>query len=176
MNKNIIIAILVIIIIAAGAFLIFGHSGDKTETQINFLNNNSVQNGEQVKFELKDASGNPIAGETVNITYNNNEKYSVVTDSNGMGYLSINGEDAGNYDIVVDYGGNDKYKACTAKITITVTGDDADNTAAQSSGDSVADTSSNNNGGSSSKYADADGGQGLGSHPFENETPVNEIK
>ncbi|WP_407422251.1 carboxypeptidase-like regulatory domain-containing protein [Methanobrevibacter sp.] len=175
MNKNIIIAVLIIIIIAVGAFLIFGHSNDKAETQINFLNNKTVQNGEQVKFELKDASGNPIAGEIVNITYNNNEKYSVVTDSSGRGYLTINGEDAGNYDVIVDYSGNDKYKACTAKLTITVTGDTTDNTASQASGNSVANTNTYNRGGSSSGYADANGGQGLGSHPFENETPINEV-
>ena len=175
MNKNIIIAILIIIIIAVGAVLIFGHSNDKTETQINFLNNNTVKNGEQVKFELKDASGNPIAGETVNLTYNNNEKYSVITDSSGRGYLTINGENAGNYDIVANYGGSDKYKACTAKVTITVVDGAAGDTATQASGNSVADTNSYNRGGGSSGYADANGGQGLGSHPFENETPINEV-
>lgn len=174
MNKNVIIAILVIIIIAVGAVLIFGQSGGKADTQINFLNNNTVNNGDQVKFELKDASGNPISGATVNITYNNNEKYSITTDSSGRGYLAINGENAGNYEVIVNYGGSDKYNACTAKMTITVAGDVTADTSAQSSGSSVADTNTNNKG--SSGYADANGGQGLGPHPFENETPVNEVK
>lgn len=165
MNKNIIIAILIIIIIAVGAFMLLGHPAGKTATQINFLNKDNVQNGEQVKFELKDANGNPIAGATVNITFNNNEKYTVTTDSSGMGYLAINGEDAGSYDVVADYGGSDKYDACTAKVTITV----ADGAASQGSGDAVASTSNG------SGYPDADGGQGLGSHPFENETPINEV-
>lgn len=177
MNKNIIIAILIIIIIAVGAVLIFGQSSGKADTQINFLNKNTVQNGDQVKFELKDASGNPIAGVTVNLTYNNNEKYSVITDSSGRGYLTLNGESAGNYDVVVDYGGSDKYNPCTAKMTITISegtaSSTASSTATQTSGNSVANTNSYNSGGNSG-YADADGGQGLGSHPFENETPVNE--
>lgn len=170
MNKNIIIAILIIIIIAIGAFLIFGHSNGKTDTQISFLNQDTLQNGEQVKIELKDASGNAIAGETVDITYNN-EKYSAVTDSSGRAYLTINGEDAGKYDVIASYGGNDKYGASSAQMSITITDGDADDVPEQTSGESVANTG----GGNSTNYPDSDGGQGLGSNPFENETPINEV-
>ena len=54
MNKNIIIAILVVVIVAAGAALIFGQQNGKTDTQINFLNNETFQNGEQVVFGLNE--------------------------------------------------------------------------------------------------------------------------
>ena len=57
MNKNIIIAILVIIIIAIGATVVLGQSNGKTNTQINIINNETFQNGEQVQFELKDDKG-----------------------------------------------------------------------------------------------------------------------
>ena len=56
MNKNIIIAIVVIVIIAVGAVVFFGQVG-KQDTQIKIINNETFQNGEQVKFELKDSNG-----------------------------------------------------------------------------------------------------------------------
>ena len=140
MNKNILIAILVVIIIAAGATVMFGQSFGKTQTQINFLNNDTIQNGEQVIFELKDSNGNAISGETVNLTYNNNETYSVVTDSNGKGYFVITGESSGKYDLEAKYAGNSKYDATSAKIAITITDDAANNLATQDYSNSVAST------------------------------------
>lgn len=155
MNKNIIIAILVVIVIAAGAALMFGHSIGKTQTQITFLANDTVQNGEQVTFVLKDASGNPIAGQNVSITYNTKEKYSVVTDNEGKGHLLISGESAGKYEMVADYAGNDKYDGCTAKTTITITDDAPNNAVTSVSTNSVANTNS---------YNDNSGGSGNGSN------------
>ena len=142
MNKNIIIAILVVIIIVAGAALMFGHS--KTATQINFSNNTTIQNGEQLTFQLKDANGNPISGETVNLTFNNDEKYSVVTDKDGKGYLLISGEEEGKYNVSAEYKGNDKYNGSNAKISITITGDAPDNPATQVSNSSIANTQNGN--------------------------------
>ena len=143
MNKNIIIAILVVIIIAAAAALMFGQNG-KTDTQISILNNETFQNGEQIQFELKDTQNNAISGQNVSITLNNNETYSVITDSNGKGYLTISGESAGKYEIEVKYEGNDKYNGCSAKETITITDDMPDNAGSQT-GDSVASTNQYNN-------------------------------
>ena len=142
MNKNIIIAILVVIIIAGAAFFMFGQSNGKTDTQINFLGNKTLQNGEQIQFELKDAQGNVLAGQTVNITFNN-EKYQVTTDENGKGYLTVDGEEAGSYEVTVDYGGNDKYNGCTGKITLTVTDGEADNPASETNNEATANTNGN---------------------------------
>ena len=138
MNKNIIIAILIVIIIAVGATFALGQLG-KTNTQINIINNETFQNGEQVQFELKDTQGNPLSGQIVNITYNSKEKYSITTDQNGKGYLTISGENAGKYEIEAIYAGDDKYNGCTAKDTITITDDLADNVGTQTGG-SVAST------------------------------------
>ena len=167
MNKNIIIAILVVIIIAGiGAFM-FTHSNGKMDTQINFLNTkNTFQNGEQVQFELKDSQGKAISGQIIDITYNTKEKYSLTTDQNGKGYLTINGEAAGKYDIEVKYAGNDKYAGSTAKETITVTNDEADSPASQTDTSATADTNQynnnqNTNDGSSSGSSSSSSGQGL---------------
>lgn len=50
----------------------------------------------------------------------NIQKYTINTDQDGKGFLTISGEDAGNYDVTVDYAGNDQYNGCTAKETITI--------------------------------------------------------
>lgn len=162
MNKNIIIAILVIIIIAVGAAMIFGQNG-KTDTKINFINNDTLQNGEQLQFQLNDTKGKAISGQTVNITFNGKEKYSITTDQNGKGYLTISGKNAGNYDVVADYKGSDKYNGCTAKVTINITNDAADNPATQLTGDAVANTDQYNNNTPPSQN-DTD-------NPYQNDTP-----
>lgn len=158
MNKNIIIAILVVIIIAAAAAFMFGQNS-KQDTQINFLSKNTLQNGEQLEFQLKDAQGNAMSGKSVNLTFGN-EKYSMVTDENGKGHLIINDENAGKYDVTVDYGGDDKHNGCSAKTTITVSDGSADSSTADSSATSNSsgtnDSSTvNSNKGSSSLHYDA---------------------
>lgn len=124
MNKNIIIAILAIVIIAGAAYMFFAHPADgKVNTEIKFVSGTSLQNGDQVQFELKDSQGNALAGQNVTISYDesgNVQNYTVVTDSNGKGFLTLNGEAAGNYDITVTYDGDNKYNGCSAKQTITV--------------------------------------------------------
>lgn len=128
MNKNIIIAILIILIVAVVGFTLFQPHATTTEdgklnTQLNFLSGTSIKNGDTVQFELKDATGAAISDASVKITYvhdGTTEKYSIITNSEGKGYLVISGEDAGSYDITVDYSGNEKYNACTAKQTIKI--------------------------------------------------------
>lgn len=147
MNKNIIIAILVVIIIAVVAAFVFTQPATTTDgklnTQINFLSENTLKNGDQIQFELKDAKGNAVTGQIVNITYNN-EKYSVVTDNSGKAFLTIAGEDPGKYDVTVDYNGTDKYNGCTAKTTVTVE-EGTSTAAANSTANSTASTSAYNN-------------------------------
>ena len=118
---------MVVIIILGGAALLFGQSMNKVNTEIKIIGDASLQNGENVQFELKDAQGNLLSGQELKITYNGNEKYSVTTDQNGKGYLLISGENSGKYDVEVKYDGNDKYNGCTAKETLKITDDLADN-------------------------------------------------
>ena len=129
MNKNIIIAILIIIIIAIiGAFVFSQQQANtqdgKINTQISFLSQTTLKNGDQIQFELKDTSGAALAGQSVTISYDegsgNVQKYSINTDQNGKGYLTISGEEAGNCEVAVDFNGTDKYNGCSAKQTITI--------------------------------------------------------
>ena len=154
MNKNLIIAILVVIIIACAAVFMFGQSSGKLETQINFLSDDNLQNGEQVQLQLNDSKGNALSGQSVNITFND-EKYSITTDQDGKCYLTLSDEDVGSYDIVADYSGNDKYDGCTAKVTITVTDDEADDEVEQTDDDSTANSYTN---GTSDNNTDTDDG------------------
>lgn len=127
MNKNIIIAILIIIIIAVVGIFVF-HPGATTEdgklnTQINFLSQSNLKNGDQIQIELKDAQGNALANQVVNFTYQANgqdEKYSVVTDNQGKAFLVLSNEDAGQHQVNVSYAGDAKYNPCTASQTITI--------------------------------------------------------
>ena len=147
MNKNIIIAILIVIIIAIGAFAVLGQSNGKTNTQINIINNETFQQGEHVDIELKDAQGNALSGKNVEINFNN-QKYSVTTDQNGKCYLTVNDMSSGKYDVEVKFAGDDKYNGCDAKASITIdTGSTANNPAeatigsATTAGSSSSDTS-----------------------------------
>jgi hypothetical protein len=158
MNKNIIIAILVVIIIAVGAAFVVGGQNGKTNTQLNIVNNETFQNGEQVQFQLKDDQGNAISGKTVNINFNN-QKYSITTDQNGKGYLTITGIASGKYDLEVSFTGDDKYNGCDAKASITIdTSVAADNPAQQTSSEATVGTSET---GSSSSSGDDDRRGGL---------------
>ena len=161
MNKNIIIAILVIVIIAIVGVFVFSQpqattQDGKLNTQINFLSGDSLKNGEALQFELKDASSAAIAGAPVKITYahdGTNETYSIITDTQGKGYLVINGEEAGSYDVTIDYTGDAKHNGCTAKKTITIeetTDDSAVEEAEKTDANSTASTVLYNNGTSSS--------------------------
>lgn len=128
MNKNIIIAILVVIIIAVVAAFMFTQpqattQDGKLNTQINFLSEANLKNGDIVQFELKDAKGNAIANQTVNITFVDNgqkQNFSVITDNSGKAGLSLNNENKGNHEVSVTYGGNNKYNGCNAKTTINI--------------------------------------------------------
>lgn len=156
MDKKIIIAALIVFVIAIWAVLAFSHIGTgQQETQINFLSNNTIKNGENVEFELTDAQGNPISGEPLTILYEDDgkiENYSVVTDANGKGYLKLSDEDTGDHNITVKYAGNDKYGESVAKTVITIEDDASEDTSSQVSysTDSTTQSSSSSSSGSSS--------------------------
>ena len=142
LNKNIIIVIVVIILAIIATFA-FVHTNGKMDTQITFKSNASLNNGEQIQFELKDSQGKAISGATVDINFNN-EKYSVTTNQDGKGSLTIDGKNAGKYEVSVQYAGDDKHNGCNAKTTITIEGGTADNSASQTSNASNASTSNSN--------------------------------
>lgn len=103
----------------------------KINTQIKFLGETTVKNGDDIQLELKEVNGNGIANQKLNISYSKNgivENYSVTTDNNGKAYFSIDTEEPGNAEITVVYGGNDKYNGCTSKESITIVEGTSSNT------------------------------------------------
>lgn len=132
LNKNIIIAILVVIIIAIGAYVMFSQQApaEKMNTEFYLLSDNSVNNGAQIIFQLKEKNGSTIAGEKVKIGFTdgngNVETFEVVTDSAGKGALTIENEAEGSHNLTLVYDGNDKYNGCGLTVSINVGGDSSD--------------------------------------------------
>lgn len=126
MNRNIIIAIVIIIIVAIVGAFVLTHQGssEKISTKINCLNdeNATFKNGDQLQFELKDGNGSALAGQQLNISYSNdeNQNYTVVTDSNGKYSLILENVPAGDNVVIVKYGGNDKYHDFELQKVITI--------------------------------------------------------
>lgn len=152
--KQVIIIVLIVVIIAIWGGLAFSHLGTgEKATEITFLSNNTIKNGDNVEFELKDDQGNPLSGQQVTILYgdgNKTENYSIVTDANGRGYLTLSNEDAGDHNITVKYAGNDKYKSCSARTTITIEEEASEDTASYQSSYSSDNTQSSSSSSSSS--------------------------
>ena len=148
MNKNIIIAILIVIIIAIVAFFAFSQpatTDGKLNTQINFLSQDTLKNGEQIQFELKDAQGNALANENINIEYVNDgqsQNFTITTDNQGRGYLTIENEESGTRQVTVSFAGHDKYNPCNATQTITIGDTTSDVSASQDTSQNSQSTSS----------------------------------
>lgn len=118
---------MVIIIIAVVAGFMFSQpqttTDGKLNTQVKFLSGTTLKNGEQVQFQLVDLNGSAVAGQEVTISYEENgqiQNYTIITDSQGKGYLTLNGESAGEHKITINYNGSDKYNGCTAEQTIKI--------------------------------------------------------
>lgn len=161
MNRNIIIVILAIIVVAGLGVIMFSQpsaTDGKINTQINFLSENTLKNGQQVQFELKDVQGNIIAGQNLTITYDdgsgNPQTFNVVSDASGKAFLNISSQNAGNYNVTVTYAGNDQYAPCTAMQTITVVEETSDSAASSDTGSS-ANTATNTSGTSSSSSSNS---------------------
>lgn len=139
MNRKIIIALIIIVLIALAGLLVFS-SGIKSDTQITFLNGNNLKNGDQVQFELKDSQGNVLDNQNIEITFGangENETFTITTDSQGRGGLLLNEQADGKYNISVSYAGDDKHNGCSANTTIII-GDGSSETSNNSASSSEA--------------------------------------
>lgn len=144
MNRKIIIALIVIFLIILAGIITFAQTNVKTDTQIDFLSNASLKNGEMVEFQLLDAQGNPLANQNISISFGGNgqtEQLSIVTDTNGKGALLINNEELGNYNVNLSYAGDDRHNPCSASQNITI-GDGSFESNAAGTSQSTSDQSS----------------------------------
>lgn len=87
------------------------------------LSEKTLKNGDDIEFQLKDAKGNVLTSQKVNISYEANgkfENYSIITDKDGKGYLVLTNEEPGKHKVIFNYSGNDKYNHCKLEETITI--------------------------------------------------------
>lgn len=84
-----------------------------------FANNMTMYIHEEGQYyvRLRDKKQNPISGEEVTFTLND-EKFTKTTDSNGFAKLDIKNLESGKYTIQSEYKGNDKYNPCETTSTL----------------------------------------------------------
>ncbi|MBQ2635838.1 MAG: carboxypeptidase regulatory-like domain-containing protein [Methanobrevibacter sp.] len=166
MNSKLIIAIIIVLILAVVGVFALTQNTVKADTQINFLSETTLKNGDQVQFVLTDAQGNPIANAEVTIAYESDgeiQNYTIITDSEGKGGLMLSDQPTGEHKISVSYNGNEQYNGCSAEMAFTIEEGTSDN-ASDSSTDSTAGTSTSTDSSSDSSsdsgsnvYTDDDG-------------------
>lgn len=145
MDKKLIIAVIIILILAVVGVFALTQGSVKADTQINFLSQNTLKNGDQVQFVLTDAQGNPIANQEVTISYESNgeiQNFTITTDSEGKGGLLLSDQPTGEHKISVSFNGNDKYNSCVGEMVFTIEEGTSDVSADVS--ESTAGTSSSN--------------------------------
>ena len=114
MNYKLIIGILIIIIIAliVGIIVVMPHT-EKIDSKLVIESNSSLFENESLSVKLTDINNTPISDSSVIIVFNNQNgsitNKSVVTDASGIGTVSVNDLNPGNYSITVIFNGNDKY-------------------------------------------------------------------
>ncbi len=161
MRRNILIIAIVVIIVAILGVFVFtqhpqSHDG-KLNTEIEFLSENTLKNGESVQFLLKDEKNNALPGQNVTIVFvenGENQTYGISTDNAGKGALSINNELPGEYEVIVSYNGTNVVNGCIAHLNLTIEAgvpesDGQNNTAESISSNSSAGTALYNTGNSS---------------------------
>lgn len=144
-NKMIIIALIIVIIaLLVGMFTIMPHI-NKKDTNLTFISNSTLNEGDSIKIKLTDSNGNLLVNQTVSVTIigsnNANSSYSIVTNETGFGDLKLD-KIAGEYNVIVEYGGSNNYAGCSNAQKLTIKEKVAE----------VESTSSSSNTGSNSNY------------------------
>lgn len=141
MNKKILVILLSIFIVAIVAGSVIA-ANEKVNTEIKMLSEKTLKNGDNIEFQLKDASGKALASEKINISFEANgeyENYTIITDEHGMGYLVLYNEAEGDHKVILNYTGSDKYNPCKLEETIKIVAgtSTAEKTAANSTASTV---------------------------------------
>ena len=144
-NKMIIIGLIIVIIaLLVGMFTIMPHI-NKKDTNLTFISNSTLNEGDSIKIKLTDSNGNLLVNQTVSVTIigsnNASSSYSIVTNETGFGDLKLD-KIAGEYNVIVEYGGSNNYAGCSNAQKLTIKEKVAE----------VESTSSSSNTGSNSNY------------------------
>ena len=106
-TKNIVIAIVIILIIAIAAFMYI--QANSHNTKVDVISNSTLKNGDSVQIILNDEYRNVYPNEKVHIKilgddgWGNN--YDVVTDNEGEASVVLSTYENGNYTIHTNYNG-----------------------------------------------------------------------
>lgn len=147
MDKNKIILIALIVVIIAFLVGIFAAmpNMNKQNTNITFMSDDTLNEGDSIKIKLTDSNGNLLVNQTVSVTIigsnNASSSYSIVTNETGFGDLKLD-KIAGEYNVIVEYGGSNNYAGCSNAQKLTIKEKVAE----------VESTSSSSNTGSNSNY------------------------
>lgn len=105
--KTIIIAVIVLLIIAIGAFAYIQANSHNTKVEI--ISNSTLKNGDMVQILLNDEYRNVYPGETINIKILDDSgwanNYEVTTDDEGEASVVLQTYENGNYTIHTNYNG-----------------------------------------------------------------------
>ena len=106
--KKIIIAVVIVILvvgIAAYAFIFINHA----DTKIEITANEPSKNGDNITVQLKDSYRNVYPDQQIDIKILDDSgwayKYSIITDSEGCGYVPLNAFDNGEYTVHATFNG-----------------------------------------------------------------------
>ncbi|WP_405290520.1 hypothetical protein [Methanobrevibacter sp.] len=121
-QQTIIAAVVLIVIIAIGAFIYV--SSNTHNTKIEVLSNGTLKNGDYVTVMLTDEYRNPYPNETLYVKVLDDSgwphKYEVKTDSEGQGSVQLMTLENGNYTIHCSYNGTlfNKASSCVKPLQI----------------------------------------------------------
>ena len=105
--KNMVIFIIVLLIIAAGAFLYI--NANSHDTKVDVISNSTLKNGDKVQIRLHDDYRNVFPNEKIHIKILDDtgwaNNYDVVTDNNGEASVVLSTYENGNYTIHTIYNG-----------------------------------------------------------------------
>lgn len=148
MNRNLILAIVIIVIAIIGvsvAMTSMPSENSQKDCQLTITSDSSLYEGGNLTVKLSDMNGNGISNQTVNITITAQDgtadNNAVVTDSSGIGVLELDNA-AGNYTIKCSYAGNENYKASSASQNLEIKQKAANATSQQSTQDNSSSSSS----------------------------------
>lgn len=126
MDRNILIIIGLIIVILAlliGIGVTTIQPPAKEEAILTIMNNDTIYEGDSIKFKLTDVNGTPLSSQSVNVTIADEngatDSYSVVTNTEGIGALAFN-KTVGKYTVNCTFAGNDDFDRCNVTKKLTV--------------------------------------------------------
>ncbi|WP_295601010.1 hypothetical protein [uncultured Methanobrevibacter sp.] len=105
--KTIIIAVIILLIVAVGAFAFI--QANSHNTRVDVISNSTLKNGDMVQVVLNDEYRNVYPGETIYIKILDDSgwahNYDVTTDDSGEASVVLSTLENGNYTIHTNYNG-----------------------------------------------------------------------